>query len=871
MNNQSEHTSYDIIAIFDHSQANGQSGIVKILFYYDPEISGRILPANPEIFKYGKCWISSGYAELESTIPIHSPFLVRNVERTDHYEDGTINAEPRVDWWGKGHAAEAFNDSSFVPVFKGDLPSLEYGILKQMDVFGFTRIMILNEDVLYGPFDITVLEDHSLQAASSTMALNLFSDHVMKISFLTVRETDVFVKPPVEYSLPIEGFITSLSDFKREFRGGWETLDYIGNDRLVRYIAALKPSGATKPLMTKKDAGTVAAEIRAYLNSKQGKQNDPARLTRAVMLLEELDSSTKENQNTYDTFIECFLDSANGKNVVERWAEANSVKFGEGKAVSGENNKDVENERHKLNKDIARLSSKRDDLRDQIKTDEEELAQSQQRSADMEAAEIQNKAELQVDSLRSELEELNGSIELRRAESIDLEGKFIELQEKYNLAKEISNSKARIDLLREDERELKQVVDELQNEVGNPNLGVKIASLKRMIGWLHSGTSDIQVEASHKYKAPSLLSLKSQDKSSMMDVMHTISDRLSSEASGRPFSEAEVANLMICTQQNFLTILHGRPGVGKTSSAIRMASAMGLDEDDHSDNFLNIAVGRGWMSTRDLIGFYNSLKNVYQPARTGLYEFLKQGTSEEASKTLRLVLLDEANLSPLEHYWSDFIGLCDQEGYQRAISTGIPGDRGSLRVNMNRNLRFIATINNDSTTEPISPRLLDRAPVISMDFPDSNTINSGFIIEEMTGTLPLSFLEKNLGTISKSADSASDAGEERISDATLLEMIAIASERDSKRGEPIELSPRREAAIQRYVSTATIYMEGRLATDFAIAQFILPLINGDHEGFVERLNAMETCAKKNRLSRSKEIINRIISRGNSYLNSYSFL
>ena len=871
MKSQVEHTSYDIIAIFDHGQANGKSGIVKILFYYDPESSGRILPASSEIFAHGKCWISSGYQELESKIPINSPFIVRNIERTDNHEEGALNAGVHVDWWGKGHAAESLNDSSFVPVFKGDLPSLDYGILKQTDVFGFTKIMIVNEDVLYGPFDITVLEDQSLQAAASTMALNLPSDHVMKISFLTVNETEVFVKPPTGYGLPIEGFITSLSDFKREFRGGWEALDYIGNDRLVRYIAALKPSGATKPLMTKRDVGTVASEVRRYLNSKQGKQNDPARLDRAVMLLEELDSSDKENERTYNTFIESFLDSANGKNVVERWAKENSVSLAINKAVSSANNKDVEDERTRLNKDIVRLSSRRDDLRDQISTDEEELVNLKKRSADMETAEIQEKAALQVDSVRSELEDLISSLELRRAESIEIEGKFLVLKERHNLAEEISTSKVRLDMMRGDERELRQVVEQLQNEVGNPDLGVKIASLKRMIGWLHSGASSIEIEATHVYKAPSLLVLKSQDKSSMMDVMHTISDRLSNEASGRPFSEAEVANLMICTQQSLLTILHGRPGVGKTSSAIRMASAMGLvgDEEDHSDNFLNIAVGRGWMSTRDLIGFYNSLKNVYQPARTGLYEFLKQGTSKEASETLRLVLLDEANLSPLEHYWSDFIGLCDQEGYQRTISTGVPGEHGSLRVNMNRNLRFIATINNDSTTEPISPRLLDRAPVISMDLPDSNTINSGFIIEEMAGTLPLSFLEKNLGTISKSADSA--AGEERISDATLLEMIAIASERDSKRGEPIELSPRREAAIQRYVSTATIYMEDRLATDFAIAQFILPLVNGDHEGFVERLKAMETCADKNRLSRSKEIISRIISRGNSYLNSYSFL
>jgi hypothetical protein len=871
MNNQFKHQSYDIIATFDHGQANGKSGIVKILFYYDPENPALILPTDPAVFKEGKCWISSGYTDIESKIPPNSPFIVRNIERTDRYEETPINADSHADWWGKGHATETFSDSSFVPVFRSSLPSLDYGRLEDLNVFGFTKIMVLDGDYLYGPFDITVLENQSLSAATSTMALNLPAENIVKISFLTVSETDVFVRPPSGYRLPIEGFITSLLDFKREFRGGWDTVDYINNDRLIRYIAALRKTGSSKQLMTKRDVGEVASEIRSFLNSKEGKRNDSARLDRAVALLEDLESSSKSSQGIYNTFIESVLDSSNGKNVIEQWAKNNNVQLGEGRIVETVHNNEAEHEQSKLNKDIARLGARRDDLRDQIKADEEKLAQRQQRSAEMEAAEIQKKAELQVDTLSTELSNLNKAIDHRKEESKGLEDRYMVLQEKHGLAEEVDKVKSKVDYLREDERELKNAVAELQNEMGDPNLGVKIASLKRMIGWLHSGTSSITTAVEHEYEAPTLLSLKADDTATMMDIMYTISDRLSNTSSGRPFSEAEVANLLICTQQNLLTILHGRPGVGKTSSAIRVASAMGLTSDEGSlnDNFLNIAVGRGWMSTRDLIGYYNSLKNVYQPAGTGLFDFLKQGVTSKADSTLRLVLLDEANLSPIEHYWSDFIGLCDQEGYSRAISTGIPGKAGVLHVNSNRNLRFIATINNDSTTEPISPRLLDRAPVISMDLPDHNTINSGFIIEDMTGSIPLTFLEKHLGTISQPAESV--IGEERISSTTLLEMIAIAGERDSKRGEPIELSPRRESAIQRYVCTATLYMEDRLATDFAISQFILPLVRGDHEGFIDRLTAMETCAEKNRLDRSKEIINRIISRGNSYLNSYSFL
>jgi MoxR-like ATPase len=863
--------SYNIIATFDHSLANGKSGIVKILFYYDRENPALILPTDPEIFKEGKCWISSGYDEIEGKIPSNAPFIVRNIERTDDYELTPAATDSRVDWWGKGHAFEKLSDSSFVPVFKSSLPTLDYGQLEDLNVHGFTKIMILNDGSLYGPFDITVLGDQSLSATPSTMALNLPAENIIQISFLTVSETDIFVRPPSGYRIPIEGFITSLKDFKREFRGGWTTIDYINNDRLIRYISGLRQPGASKQLMTKRDVGEVVTDIRAFLKSKIGQQNDSARLDRAVALLEELDSSSKSNLGIFKTFIESVLNSPNGKNVIARWAKDSGVQLGESKLTDTSQSKEAEHERSKLSKEILRLSSRRDDLLDEIKLQKDDLEKSKQLSADMTAAEIQKNTVLEAATLTTELSELNESIELRKKESNDLEKSYQVLQEKHDLAEQVDRVKSKVDHLRDDENRLNNVVEKLKNEIGDPDLGVKIASLKRMIGWLHSGTSTVSTLVPHEYESPQLLSLKTDDTNSMMDIIHTISDRLSNTSHGRPFSEAEVANLMICTQQSLLTILHGRPGVGKTSSAIRIATEMGLisSECNPSDNFLNIAVGRGWMSTRDFIGYYNSLKNVYQSAGTGLFAFLKQGSTPKASSTLRLVLLDEANLSPIEHYWSDFIGLCDQEGYDRPINTGIPGEDGSLYVNSNRNLRFIATINNDSTTEPISPRLLDRAPVISMDLPDNNTINSGISIDEMTGAIPLAFLEKNLGTISQPAELV--ISEQRISSVTLQEMIDIASNRNSTHGEPIELSPRREAAIQRYVCTAALYMEDRVATDFAISQFILPLIRGDHEGFIDRLRAMETCADKNRLDRSKEIISRIISRGNSYLNSYSFL
>ena len=853
---------YDIVAILDRSHADGNSGIVKILFYYETDNPKSILPTNPEIFKHGKCWISKGYPELVGKVQAHAPFIVRDIAMTDNQVDSLVNSDSRVDWWGQGSSVETLPDSLFVPIFKCSLPSVDYGELRDVDVWGFTRIMILNEEQLCGPFDITVVEEQNekkLRAAASVMALGLPLEHIMKVSFSTVTETEVFVESPKDYVVPIEGFVTALSDFKREFRGGWEEVDYIGNDRLIKYISNLKGKSSTR-LMTKKNVTAIANEIRDVVDFAAEKLDNPRRLKRAVGLLENLDKTNKESEIMYNTFVENFLNSANGKEEVVRWANLNNLIIGENKKTDLAANKDEEKVRIKLTKEITRLNSRREELLDQVADAQNELDKTEKNSKEN----IKNKGD-------KDLKQLNESIELRKLELSELEEKILKFHQTLGLSEDIEKLQLRKEVLEEDQQKIRLVVEELEDKMKSPKkLGLELASLNSMLRLLNTGTTDDEVDSLEEYIAPTLVKLDSQGKSSMSDVMLTISEKLN-ESSGRPFSEAEVANLMICTQQNLLTILHGRPGVGKTSTAIKLAKFMGLEGDEAkgSSNFLNIAVGRGWMSTRDLIGYYNSLKNMYQPARTGLYNFLKQGTTVEASDTLRLVLLDEANLSPLEHYWSDFIGLCDHEGYNGTINTGIPKGNGSFQVNKNRNLRFIATINNDSTTEPLSPRLLDRAPVISMDIPDDNGMNSGVILEEMTGALPLSFLEKNLGTISKAAESVNEDEDGLYT--ILEEMIKIAKAPDPDFGEQIEISPRRYSAVNRYVATAAIYMEDHVATDFAIAQFLLPLIAGDQSGFILRLQEMQKYASSNRLSRSEAIITRIISRGNSYLNSYSFL
>ena len=115
-----------------------------------------------------------------------------------------------------------------------------------------------------------------------------------------------------------------------------------------------------------------------------------------------------------------------------------------------------------------------------------------------------------------------------------------------------------------------------------------------------------------------------------------------------------------------------------------MAKALGI----YSNRYAPISVGRGWTSSRDLMGYYNSLTQTYeqtQPKFTQCLETLTMESKTELKDSLYVVMLDEANLSQIEHYWADFIQISDE--YNNAtIRVG-----ESKEYQLTEELRFLAT------------------------------------------------------------------------------------------------------------------------------------------------------------------------------------
>ena len=214
----------------------------------------------------------------------------------------------------------------------------------------------------------------------------------------------------------------------------------------------------------------------------------------------------------------------------------------------------------------------------------------------------------------------------------------------------------------------------------------------------------------------------------------------------RDYDRLTILNLFILLTQNFLTVLSGPPGAGKTSISVILGDVLGLTEksersdgsynSDRSDRtggsdqvdriertekaesaesterFLPVSVERGWTSKRDFLGYWNPLSKTFEspdPRRSDALALLDAEARAKFDDLAFVMLLDEANLSPMEYYWGDFMRICDDRSRMNRIALG-----GDALYDVPDTLRFLATINSDFTTENLSPRLLDRASVVTL-------------------------------------------------------------------------------------------------------------------------------------------------------------
>ncbi|MDR3334511.1 MAG: AAA family ATPase [Treponema sp.] len=314
-----------------------------------------------------------------------------------------------------------------------------------------------------------------------------------------------------------------------------------------------------------------------------------------------------------------------------------------------------------------------------------------------------------------------------------------------------------------------------------------------------------------------------------------IIDRISADlqTANRYVTRNEVVNYITCIMQGFITTFAGEPGTGKTSLCTLLAKSLGLARLGEDSRFVDISVERGWTSHKDFIGYYNPLTKTMEKSNNRVFDALYRLKDENAHNCDApfLILLDEANLSPIEHYWAAFLRLCDADSaYNYSLDLG-----GKEPWTIPQHLRFLATVNFDHTTEELSPRFLDRSWVITLN---PNSINGDILLN---GALPNQETIIPYSVLSSLFIPRDDSA---------INVDAISNKWTKIQGvfknNNIPIMPRNQKMVQSYCIIGCKYMDMQTMEtqfaplDYAIAQKILPIINGIGDQYKTLLTTLKT-------------------------------
>jgi flagellar biosynthesis GTPase FlhF len=851
-------TNYDVIAIPKEQYNNPTSGEVRILFYYDPEDPNKIPKVPPkELFRSQCVWITSGYDEhISKKYSKSDSFLLTNIEPTKHTNDDIAPSRNFHDWAGRGSNVQRQNNH-LIPILSCELPNKDSGII-DTQLFGVNAGIhfIKNNSKLYGPFEIEVETSEGNQNITYIATVTRpppvagTTHHVTVVNLPDVEGLNLIVKSEIEFGGTTE-FITSLKEYGLKAKNLWEEEDYISAKNIFKLLQKVKGKDRVS-LITKKTYQKIESDVSAWARDPKNKPNDN-RFRRALGLLQDM-----QGEDPWFAVINKYIESEHGKKAL---AENSFLKPEE--PISKEQLNDNHRELEVLNEEIVKAKNDHAEVFAKLQATDTKLSNTRN-SVRIE----EEKAKQQIESGNLELiakrDELNEEINDINKTGQDLKEKYKDYTTKEELDDAIKDAKRIHNDLLGSLRTVEASISEQKRLLANPDelaaSLTKVHTVMESLGYAQYSSARGGARSKPVSYEPEQTAIF-ETSPSASDLIVTLAERINKER-GKQVSPIEVANLLICSQQHIMVFLKGRPGVGKTSTTIKFAKALGISNAD----FLNVPVGRGWSTSRDLLGYYNSLRGEFQPSKSGVYEFLKNGESEKATNA-RIILLDEANLSSIEHYWSDFIGICDPEGADRPIITGSDKDEDRfLQPNINNNLRFISTINADATVEPLSSRLLDRAPVISMELSDERGIDGKTLLFE--GAISNKLLEELFGR--KVPDD--DDSEVSLSLEQINSFVRCGVKEAQQLGNCLYIDGRRQNNIEQYLATASrVFENDTAARDYATAQFVLPHLNCDGTGMEDAIKAMINFCDTKEWDHSKDLLEQILSSGDKYLQHYSFL
>ena len=190
-----------------------------------------------------------------------------------------------------------------------------------------------------------------------------------------------------------------------------------------------------------------------------------------------------------------------------------------------------------------------------------------------------------------------------------------------------------------------------------------------------------------------------------------------------------------------ITVLAGVSGTGKSLLPEYYCRFGGI-------YFMSMAVQPDWDSPQSLFGYFNSVDNRFNPTNllkamvqfsgmnsikelaekyaddpavvTSLTNHMKKLEGGKLTDSLCIVLLDEMNLAHVELYFSDMLSKLerrrnsdDEIDVEIDLGAGMP----KYPLELNDNILWVGTMNEDETTKSLSDKVLDRGNLLSFPRP----------------------------------------------------------------------------------------------------------------------------------------------------------
>lgn len=818
----------EILAVINRSQYNPDRGqITPVAFVEEGSKYTPISDPFEEFPNSGNVWVSSEYGHLSENFKYGELFKIKAYK--DDKEDYK-SVPTRDKYWTKGSKAIKLDRLKLFPVIEVDeLPTNSNPYFSEEIHYQSPFFLTTSEGQLYGPFALSV-DEHGKQRVVALDAMQgapigLAPEYVYCADFADVQVSGLLENFVVNDENHM--FINN-ADGKIQ-RQGWQQFDFISDDKLL--------SWGLRYLLPKENVRSSKKEIEKWKatleNIKSFEGDNEDRRLRLIKLVERIDSL----DNEWEPLIKKAI--LENKKLIEDYIERNeSVLI----------DKNISPLREKYGQERDKLEASISTLRNQKESLDTEVAELREKKKEVEIAHAQQAKE----NLEKEEQELLKKRDRLKKQIDELVAKHDLVLDYTELDDEINRKKTQYEFYNTELETLK-----------SRDLPKTLAKLKTELSVLHGSYGVSRKPCNLGETNCCFREFPASDRKAYVRDIQTYLE----DACNRSFAYDEIANLLISYQNSFFTVFAGAPGSGKTSTVRFLALALGLGK-----YFLPVRVARGWASQKDLLGYYNPINSTFQEARTGIYSLLKQIDEQSGSQMpLSQILLDEANLSPIEHYWADFLSMSDYASIDfRKVDIGSNDPEDNFAVQ--KNVRFVATINNDNTTEKLSPRLVDRATIIQL--PELDISTTAYMAGEINPSSQLPIPYTSFEEMFSATSICSDEHQEdqilfsEVEIDKLKRVSSILSEGESV-GQRIILSPRKINSIRSYCFAArNIFEEPNSALDFAIVQQILPVIEGFGEGFGEKLKRLlEEVA---RLPRTKNKLQDMLNKGQAAHHSYSF-